>query len=616
MPGARQRAQRTLDGDAGEDPSRSRSPVQSSSSTATASGRAGGVRQRALEAQAVPGHLGPDVGQASATEFRQHVASLFLQNKFSGADAVQLVTKAQHAGAFGVDDLAKAGGGGKHLQNASRDLLAMLVRNCDWPSVYMAPIPLYNESKGCLEPTLLPFLLPHELVGHLLEGKDLEPFCRLEPTLGILRDSVCQKLGLDVGSFVALGMHGDGVPHQKRKSIEVLSWNFLGQGMHRRFPVAVVEKAFCCRCGCSGRHTLEPMLEVFCWSVRCLVAGGYPKARHDGTPWGQHDGSRMHLSGPLPCHGALLQIRADWAWYKQAFAFPGWANKAICWRCRADKDQCPYWDFSLTAAWRQHRYVPGEFMARMRSEGHKPSCIFQLPGFTLDMVTIDVLHALDLGCSQDIVGNVLWEVLHSRVCPEKNLQLKIEGLWTKLKLHYRTLGTPNRLQGLTLAMVRQEGKGPKMRTKGAETKGLVPFALECAQALHNTSPSAHTATVLQMVSCLLEFYLLLGLPEWNASCAAAAARKCCLLYSALGTEARMAGDSPFWRVKPKFHLWVELAEFQSPLLGNPASFWTYKDEDFVGYVAGLASSRGGPKTAASTALKALQRVRALAALGD
>ena len=38
--------------------------------------------------------------------------------------------------------------------------------------------------------------------------------------------------------------------------------------------------------------------------------------------------------------GGLMQIRGDWAYYKQIFSFPAWANKKICWRCGAGKEPC------------------------------------------------------------------------------------------------------------------------------------------------------------------------------------------------------------------------------------------------------------------------------------
>ena len=67
--------------------------------------------------------------------------------------------------------------------------------------------------------------------------------------------------------------------------------------------------------------------------------------------------------------------------------------------------------------------------------------------------------------------------------------------------------TPNRVQTITEEMIKKEHKGPKMRTKGAETRGLVPFAVECAQSLHEKEQTVHTLTMVKAMTNLLEFYL-------------------------------------------------------------------------------------------------------------
>ena len=82
------------------------------------------------------------------------------------------------------------------------------------------------------------------------------------------------------------------------------------------------------------------------------------------------------------------------------------------------------------------------------------------------MVSIDVLHALDLGCSQDILGNIIWHFMNSGCCPGHNLVEKVQAVYNKLKVHYTILGSQNRLQNLTLEMVRRDGKGPRLRAKG------------------------------------------------------------------------------------------------------------------------------------------------------
>ena len=72
-------------------------------------------------------------------------------------------------------------------------------------------------------------------------------------------------------------------------------------------------------------------------------------------------------------------------------------------------------------------------------------------------MAIDALHALDLGFSQDVVGNVVWEFIGS-VAEGRNLDLKVKYVWALLQKHYSEMKTAQKLQGLTLDMVRRDGK--------------------------------------------------------------------------------------------------------------------------------------------------------------
>ena len=67
----------------------------------------------------------------------------------------------------------------------------------------------------------------------------------------------------------SIGLHGDGVPFTKKKSVEVFSWNFVAEPDADRFLATVIEKEFLCQCGsCHGRHTTDKVLELLCWSFR------------------------------------------------------------------------------------------------------------------------------------------------------------------------------------------------------------------------------------------------------------------------------------------------------------------------------------------------------------
>ena len=57
------------------------------------------------------------------------------------------------------------------------------------------------------------------------------------------------------------------------------------------------------------------------------------------------------------------------------------------------------------------RHTDLTLLAEMRSMGVARSPIFDVPGFKLEYIAIDVLHALDLGFSQLVVGNVMYEFM-------------------------------------------------------------------------------------------------------------------------------------------------------------------------------------------------------------
>ena len=111
----------------------------------------------------------------------------------------------------------------------------------------------------------------------------------------------------------------------------------------------------------------------------------------------------------------------------------------------------------------------------------------------------------------------------------------------------------------------------------------------------------------------MDFYMQCSLPEFDADEAAAACQAFCTAYAALSREASKKKQVKAWRLKPKLHMFQELAEYQAKELGNPADFWNYKDEDFMRLVSQLAGRKGGPVHAASGAAATLNRYRILLA---
>ena len=128
--------------------------------------------------------------------------------------------------------------------------------------------------------------------------------------------------------------------------------------------------------------------------------------------------------------------------------------------------------------------------------------------------------------------------------------------------------------------------------------------------MFEASPLPLYKCMADLMRHLLAFYNTFGTSPYDKVAACIAARSFCILYTQLHAT---IGDPSLWVVKPKFHLFVELAEFGVDEVGDPSLFWTYQDEDYVGWLAKIAKSRGGRRSVATTPTGVIQKYRGLAA---
>ena len=271
------------------------------------------------------------------------------------------------------------------LKNASKSIMRALLKDCKAPDLYWGEVPCHDpktQTDGHM--TKLPFILPHELLKNML-GKDAKLLGELAsnpllPGVEQFRDSFCEKFEVPATQCLGLGVFGDGVPHQKNKSVECVTWNILGQGANsKRYLFTCIPKNFTCKCGCSGRHTMEAIFKVLLYSFVAMSKNIFPQCRHDETAWSSEDKGRAKMKGPLGFFAALLQVRGDWSWYKQIFAFPSWSSHHICWRCNAGKEEDSFKDTTKKATWRKKRFTTTQFFRKQRECGAEPSILFRCP---------------------------------------------------------------------------------------------------------------------------------------------------------------------------------------------------------------------------------------------
>jgi hypothetical protein len=137
--------------------------------------------------------------------------------------------------------------------NANRDLLKALLKNKPWPPVYWADIPIHDPGTGEDRQASLPFMLPHEILAVMVEGRlgdstQLVPEAGIHPELRHHVSELAKEMGVDPCTLTPCGLHGDGVPFgASGDSLEQVSINFLclpEDGPAPRVPVAMVQKRF------------------------------------------------------------------------------------------------------------------------------------------------------------------------------------------------------------------------------------------------------------------------------------------------------------------------------------------------------------------------------------
>ena len=107
--------------------------------------------------------MGPaNVGQET---MREVTKGFFLESKLSGRDIAALARGARNSGAGDVNDLAKVGAGGRHPQNAARNLMRALLKETDMPPLFHHPVKLWNKETNQQDMITIPFLLPHQVLA-------------------------------------------------------------------------------------------------------------------------------------------------------------------------------------------------------------------------------------------------------------------------------------------------------------------------------------------------------------------------------------------------------------------------------------------------------------------
>ena len=143
----------------------------------------------------------------------------------------------------------------------------------------------------------------------------------------------------------------------------------------------------------------------------------------------------------------------------EVFGLPSWQQKAgICCKCSATLET--FTDFTSNAVWRTERYSHWDFLEKLESLDKPRTALCKCPFFTTEVFKLEWLHVADLGCSCDMLGNLLWYVL-----PKfgGTRQEQLSALWLRMKIYYADCAIQDTIGNLTFGMLRKKSTtSPKL----------------------------------------------------------------------------------------------------------------------------------------------------------
>lgn len=522
-----------------------------------------------------------------AKRMRAGLNDVFLGNKLSAAEVHYLAQAAHDAGVQHVRDIAKAAGNNtssSSKKNMHRNILKAFTKSSRWPSLYYAPVRVWNPKTQQEEKRILPFMLPHEILHKLSQVNSLTALACQEGMAAGTKEHMAKSeaaMGLAPGSLIGFGLWGDGVPCNWDRSQSMDMWTLSLPGLppHKsefRLPLVAINLKYVV-----VENTMDDICSILAWSFQQCALGKMPAMRHNGDPFNQTDAKRKKLIGKDFPRAILSEVRGDWAWYKQCFRFPQHNELGgICFRCQA----CPatYRDCSLSADWRSQRLTHWQLLARFQEQGIHISPLFDCPFLRSNCFQLDWLHVADLGVSANFLGSLL--LLFQTKYPGNNIGTRCSEMYLDLNQWYVDNGIESKLDQLTPLMLKPAKGFPHLRGKGAEVRALIPWAQIMAQRLLSDAvPLENTAKAA--MAHLHACYNCLSHANFDSNVLQVNSRKFALLYVALEEM-----HPERWHVVPKLHMFQEMNEM-SPT--RPSCVWGYRDESFGGYLAGLCRLKGG-----------------------
>ena len=478
-----------------------------------------------------------------------------------------------------VGKLASMGSWGKHPGNVTRDLKAFVSREVGNPYANFRTVSCqcWNPRTSQNEAAQLAYFDPKDVLDSLLQRPD--DFDRILNPSGIqdfwagVKDSdprfqmLSREVNVskeDLQNCIPLWLHGDGVEYVDGRSLMVYSMGSVlatGSTLDSTLLLAGIPKDIC------WHTTWDTVFEQWVASFTRLQ-GPRSVGQYSFTLWA---------------------IRGDQEFYANSLKLPHWRNPRPCWECNLDGEQCLNIQDPIPP--NEMRQVEDECRAR-----RSPHLIFTIPGVSHFSICQDAMHILFCkGVLSHCMGNTLkhwcWHSNHASFAgrrPKERLGIIYSAIQQFYKLYQTTAVLSLLKMSMFVNVDRPHKEQPFLRTKAAESKGLVPvFASLALEFNEGTETDELIIQLYDSMSQLLDLMDNSGFFPSDEE--ATQAMECMNLFLESYSDLRANAESDkLWHKTIKFHMSRHLAAgFQWM---NPKRFWCFSNEDYVGRISRLAHS--------------------------
>ena len=270
-----------------------------------------------------------------------------------------------------------------------------------------------------------------------------------------------------------------------------------------------------------------------------------------------------------------------------------WRALHPCWDCKIHRD-----DITDPHA----QWVPRTTLEYML-EGN-PSPLASMPGWDRSMVMGDVVHDDLLGVRQQFVGSALlllarerhfWGPPAPRGTWQEKLQGQLDSAYDDLKKWIRARGlrsSQTRFKPSTLGLTTL-GSWPELHGKAYNTAMISLWLGDCCKKLFDMHADDEAKELAMTAGGFANLWEIYHLPHKlthhdRARLESARVRALCG-FNCLSNRA-LGGNRFYFHVIPKYHK-LDHTLRRSVASGlNASSYWTFSDEDWIGWMSRLAHS--------------------------